>query len=83
MKIRSFVWNNKNIEHIFFHQVQPEEVEEVCTGTPFILTAPSKGKNPVYYVLGQSQAGRYLFVVVVYFGKGQGYVVTARDMTKV
>ena len=81
MEFYSFVWNNTNIEHIASHNVTPEEVEQVCTGKPLIFTAPSKGKTPVYYVLGQTQAGRYLFAVVIYFGKGKGYVVTARDMT--
>ena len=82
MEFYSFVWNNTNIEHIASHNVTPEEVEQVCTGKPLIFTAPSKGKNPVYYVLGRTQAGRYLFAVVIYFGKGKGYVVTARDMIR-
>jgi len=79
--IHSLVWNNKNLEHITSHDVRPEEVEEVCMRNPLILTAPSKGKNPVYYVLGQTQSGRYLFSVIISFGKGKGYVVTARNMT--
>ena len=78
--IYSLVWNNKNLEHIASHDVSPEEVEEICMGNPLILTAPSKGKNPVYYILGQTQSGRYLFSVVIYFGKGKGYAVTARNI---
>ncbi len=81
MDISYFVWNDKNIEHIARHHITPEEVEASCRGNPLILTAPSKGKNPVYYVLGQTQAGRYVFSVVVYFGQHKGYVVTSRDMT--
>jgi hypothetical protein len=38
-------------------------------------------ENPVYYVLGKTDAGRYLFCVVIQFPDGKGYPVTARDMT--
>jgi len=34
-----------------------------------------------YYVLGQTDAGRYLLVVVIQFPDGKGYPVTARPMT--
>lgn len=67
--IYSLVWNNKNLEHIALHDVSPDEVEEVCMSDPLILKAPSKGKNPVYYVLGQTEGGRYLFSVIIYFGR--------------
>ena len=58
-----------------------QEVESVCSRRPLILTAPSKGAHPVYYVLGQTFAGRFLLIVVIYFGQGKGFVVTARNMT--
>ena len=35
-----------------------------------------------FLTYGQSGEGRYLFVVVIYLEKGQGYVITARDMDK-
>jgi uncharacterized protein len=35
----------------------------------------------VYYVLGQTIAGRYLFCVLIEFPDGNGYPVTAREMT--
>jgi len=41
----------------------------------------AEGANPVYYVLGQTGAGRYLFCVVIQFPDGRGYPVTARAMT--
>ena len=59
----------------------PEEVEEVCFGKPLVQRAKSEGKNPVYYILGQTDAGRYLFCVVIRFPDGKGYPVTAREMT--
>ena len=61
--------------------VTPEEVEKVCFGAPLVLRATSEGKNPVYYCLGQTAAGRYLFCVVIRFPDGNGYPVTARNMT--
>jgi hypothetical protein len=46
-----------------------------------VRRAKSEGENPVYYVLGQTAAGRHLFCVVIAFPDGKGYPVTARDMT--
>lgn len=37
--------------------------------------------NPVYYLLGETDAGRLLFCVVIEFPGGKAYPVTARDMT--
>jgi len=37
--------------------------------------------EPFYYILGQTDAGRYLFCVVIQFPDGRGYPVTARPMT--
>jgi hypothetical protein len=58
--------------------VEPEEFEEVCFGSEdrvahigrhkaLVLRAKSEGKNPAYYVLGQTEAGRNLFCVVISF----------------
>lgn len=80
MRIHEFVWTEDRIEHIARHGVTPEEVEELCFGRPLILRAKSEGENPVYYVLGQTTAGRYLFAVIIRFPDGKGYSVTARPM---
>ena len=81
MRIREFVWPEDRIDHIARHGVTLEEVEEACFGSPLIQRAKSEGENPVYYVLGQTDAGRYLFSVVIRFPDGRGYPVTARPMT--
>ncbi len=81
MEISEFVWSEDRIAHIGRHHVEPEEFEEVCFGRALVLRAKSAGQNPVYYVLGQTDAGRYLFCVVISFPDGKGYPVTARDMT--
>ncbi|MGO8897797.1 MAG: BrnT family toxin [Isosphaeraceae bacterium] len=81
MRIDAFVWPEERIEHISRHGVTPEEVEEVCFEKPLVQRAKSEGENPVYYILGQTVAGRYLFCVVIRFPDGKGYPVTAREMT--
>ena len=81
MTINEFIWPEERIEHIAEHGVTPEEVEEACFEKALVLRAKSEGENPVYYVLGQTDAGRYLFCVVIRFPDGKGYPVTAREMT--
>lgn len=81
MRIYEFIWNQDRIDHIGRHSVIPEEVEEICFGIALVQRAKSEGDNPVYYVLGQTEAGRYLFCVVIQFPDGRGYPVTSRSMT--
>jgi uncharacterized protein len=82
MKIHELIWPEDRIDHIARHNVMPEEVEEVCFSQSLIQRAKSEGKNPIYYVLGQTASGRYLFCVVIQFPDGRGYPVTARSMTR-
>jgi uncharacterized DUF497 family protein len=81
MKIDAFIWPEERVEHIARHGVTPEEVEEVCFGKSLVRRGKSEGENPVYYVLGQTEAGRTLFCVAIRFPDGNGYPVTAREMT--
>jgi uncharacterized DUF497 family protein len=81
MQIKRFIWPEERIEHIARHGVTPDEVEEVCFGKSFVRRAKAEGENPVYYVLGQTEVGRHLFCVVIGFPDGNGYPVTAREMT--
>ena len=62
MNINNFVWQNNRIDHIARHDVTPEEFEEVCFSQSLVLKAKSEGENPVYYVLGQTESGRYLIL---------------------
>ena len=82
MTIDEFIWPEQRIEHIARHGVTPEEVEQVCFEKSLVQQAKSEGENPVYYVQGQTEAGRYLFCVVIRFPDGKGYPVTAREMTE-
>jgi uncharacterized DUF497 family protein len=81
MRINNLIWPEDRIVHIARHGVMPDEVEEVCFGKSLVRRAKSEGENPVYFVQGQTLAGRYLFCVVIQFPDGNGYPVTARDMT--
>jgi uncharacterized DUF497 family protein len=81
MKIQDLVWPEDRIEHVARHGITPGEVEEVCFSRALVERARSQGENPVYYVLGQTAAGRHLFCVVIQFPDGRGYPVTARPMT--
>lgn len=81
MKIRELIWPGDRINHIARHGVIPAEVEEVCFSRSLVQRARSEGKNPVYYVLGQTDAGRYLFCVIIQFPNNKGYPVMARPMT--
>jgi uncharacterized DUF497 family protein len=82
VEISQFVWSDDRIAHIGRHNVLPEEFEEICFGYALVLRAKSTGKNPVYYVLGETEAGRHLLCVVISFPDGKGYPVPARDMTE-
>ena len=82
VQISEFVWTEDRIKHIGRHAVEAEEFEEVCFGKALVLRAKAQGKNPAYYVLGETDAGRHLFCVVISFPDGKGYPVTAREMTE-
>jgi uncharacterized DUF497 family protein len=79
--ISEVLWPRERVDHIAQHGVRPDEFEAVCFGSSLVLRAKATGPNPVYYVLGETEAGRALFCVVIEFPGGRGYPVTARDMT--
>jgi len=81
VRITAFIWSEDRIAHIARHAIEPEEFEDVCFGQALILRAAAEGKSPVYYVLGETAAGRHLFCVVIAFPDGRAYPVTAREMT--
>lgn len=58
------------------HGVTVEEVEEVCAST----YRPLRLREGLYALLGQSEAGRYLVVVLAPKGGGVWKIVTARGM---
>ena len=77
MRLRELQWDAGNIEHIARHGVSPEEAEEACRIAPKVRRA----RLGRHLVLGRTEEGRYLAIVVIYGGAGAGRVITARDMT--
>jgi hypothetical protein len=78
LRIRELLFDEWNEEHIAQHGVIPEEVEEVCWQRPYV----SKTRQERLRVIGQTESGRYLVVILVSRGKGSYYVITARDATQ-
>lgn len=61
MRINELEWDDYRIEHVARHNVGPDEVWEVCQD-PLHL-AHRQGRNR-YRLYGQTEAGRFLFVVL-------------------
>jgi len=78
VRIDDLQWDDENIEHIARHNVDPQEVEDVCFG----LHISVREKRRRYILSGQSIGGRYLNVVVERVGKGLFRPVTAFDMSE-
>ncbi len=78
--IRRLEWDVWNIEHIAKHEVTPEEVEEVCFGTP-VLRDSYKGR---VLAVGRTVAGRMLAVALDPEPGEQGvaYPVSARPASR-
>ncbi len=81
MIITELLWDEDTALHIQSkHQVEPEEVEELCFSETPPLIEVGRGGAPIYYVLGQTSGGRYLFTVIRYLFRGKAKIITARDM---
>ena len=60
------------------HGIDFCEVEEACLSEQRHIR---KSRGGLYKLFGQSNTGRYVLVVLVYKGKGNWKVATARQMT--
>lgn len=78
LRIRELLFDEWNEEHIGRHGVIPEEVEEVCGNRPFV----SKTRQQRLRVIGQTEDGRYLTVILASRGQGVYYPITAREATQ-
>jgi uncharacterized DUF497 family protein len=76
VKAASFEWDEQNVGHIAFHQVETDEAEAAFHNAPLILRT-GDGK---YLAYGQTHEGRYLLVVFVRKPGSLIRVVTARDL---
>ena len=72
--IRLLIWDTWNVAHIARHQVSSEEVEEVCKGGCVVR----EGYSGRIILIGLTEAGRVLAIVLEGMGDDVYYVVTAR-----
>jgi uncharacterized DUF497 family protein len=80
MRINSSHWDEETAEHLRSkHRVSPQEAEQVVFSR---TKAVFRARDGRYLILGRTDAGRYLLVVVENLHKGACDLVTARDMTK-
>lgn len=80
MRITALNWDEETAEHLWSkHQVTPQEAEEVVFSRAKAVFRAHDGR---YVILGQTNAGRYLLLVVENLYRGMCDLVTAREMTK-
>jgi uncharacterized protein len=82
--ISGFDWDEGNQDKNWIaHQVTPSECEEVFLNLPLILQPDTihSDKEPRFYVLGKTNAERYLFIAFT-IRNGKIRVISARDMSK-
>lgn len=74
--IKKLIWDTWNISHIARHNVIPDEVEEVCHDLPLVLRGQTKAR---LILIGSTDAGRILGIVLESKGRGNYYLVTSYD----
>ena len=82
--ITGFDWDEGNIQKNWLkHKVSTGECEEVFFNLPLLLHPDSKHSQAEvrYYVLGQTNAGRRLFIAFTLRGT-KIRVISARDMSR-
>jgi len=85
MEIGDVIWVDKIIKKIETkHGVETWEVEEVLLSDPEFRRGPKgrRGGEDLYYALGQTDAGRFLFIVFIRKGGNKALVLTAREMSE-
>jgi uncharacterized DUF497 family protein len=76
--VRRLRWDPWNAGHITGHQVSPEEVEEVCQGSPVV----EMGYAGRLRLVGPTSAGRLLAVILAPEDEGAYYPITARPASR-
>ena len=72
--VRKLIWDTWNKQHIARHHIVTGEVEAICHENPLVLQGQQKRR---LVLLGQTEDGRVLGVVLESKGHGQYYPVTA------
>ena len=77
--IEGFIWEDWVVDKLGWkHGVDPAEVEDVFFDPPYKVR---RTKAQKYLLYGQSESGRYLFIVFIWVNRFVK-VISARDMTK-
>lgn len=83
-RCKGFQWDERNSEKIWIeHRVSRSECEQPFFNEPFIVAKDEKHSQEEerYYALGQTDAGRLLFIVFTIRGD-LIRVISARDMSR-
>ena len=83
MSVRYYIDPETRLPHIYGHEVEETEVEEVLSSDPTIRRLEKgevKGEN-LYIAFGKTNGGRHLSVLFVRKKDQRGLVISARDMT--
>ena len=78
VEVRRLIWDPWNVGHIRRHQVTPQEVEDVCHADPLV----QQGREGRLALVGPTEAGRMLTVILDLRVDGSHYVVTARPASR-
>jgi len=75
-----FVWDDRNVEHLWEHTIRYEEAEEVFFNR-YVIT-PNKMKHGPrrYRIDGKTNRGRKLRLIFEDFGENVAYVITGWDL---
>lgn len=82
-KCTGFEWDEHNANKIWTkHQVSPVECEHVFFNSPLLVSDTKRSYGePRFYALGETEAGRLLFVVFT-LRRDLIRVISARDMSR-
>ncbi len=78
IKIKALIWTEGNIEHIKKHNVEVDEVEELCTG--IFYDEPSYSNR--ISITGRIKSQRELTVIIAEEAEGCYRIITARDASR-
>ena len=77
IRIDGLAWDERSEEHIAVHGVAFYEVEQAVMNLLHV-----RRSGPYQLVIGQTDSGRYLTVILDYEGDGLWYPVTARPTSR-
>ncbi|MGI8688673.1 MAG: BrnT family toxin [Thermomicrobiales bacterium] len=75
---RDLIFDDWNKEHIARHGVEWDEATEAVRNAAFM----TRGRGGTYQLVGQTDPGRFLAIVLAPRGQDVYYVVTAREATR-